>query len=153
MTDPITFDSVTPRLSFPLLYAGQSQKEVFVNEAFALADALIHCIIEAEQSAPPAAPADGFAWLVGMAPSGEWTGKGGKIACRQQGQWIFADPKDGMRLVNRATGQDIRRVNGGWIAPAAPAGVSGGEIADSELRSAFASLVQRLREAGIFPTA
>ena len=35
MTDPIALGVRTPRHSLPLLYPGQAQKEVFVNEALA----------------------------------------------------------------------------------------------------------------------
>jgi hypothetical protein len=153
MTDPISFDSTTPRFGMPLLFAGQSQKEVFVNEALALSDALLHCIVEAEQAVPPAVPTDGLAWLVGATPTGEWAGQGGKIACRQLGQWLFVTPRDGMRLVNKATGQDWRRIAGAWKAPVAPAAPTGGTTIDAEVRAALANLVQRLRDAGVFASA
>jgi len=151
MTAPVSFDSTTPRMGLPLLFAGQSQKEIFVNEALALTDALLHCIVEAEQPAPPASPTDGLAWLVASAPTGDWSGQAGKIACRQLGQWLFVAPRDGMRIVNRATGQDWRRIGGAWKAPVAPAAPSGGASIDTEARAALAILVQRLRDAGIFP--
>lgn len=150
MSEPISFDSITPRFAFPLLYSGQAQKEVFVNEALALADALLFCILEGEQASPPASPGEGKAWLVGTSPAGEWAGQAGKIACRQLGQWLFVTPRDGMRLVNKATGQDIRRMSGAWSTPAAPSLPSGGTVVDAEVRTMLAILVQRLRDAGVF---
>lgn len=71
MSDPFLFDSTTPRFGLPLLFAGQAQKEAFVNEAHALADALIHCAVEGEATAPPGAPVDGTSWLVGSPATGD----------------------------------------------------------------------------------
>lgn len=132
--------------------AGQSQKEVFVNEALARIDGLLHGAIEGTLSAPPATPADGQTWLVGTAPSGAWSGQAGKLALRQGGNWVFASPRDGMRLLDRSTGQH-RHYLGGWHAPSAPTGPSGGTTVDSEARAAILAIVAALRDAGIFPTA
>ena len=71
MSDPITFASASPRLGLPLLFAGQSQKEFFVNEAHALVDALLHAAVEGEADAPPSAAEEGECWLVGDAPSAD----------------------------------------------------------------------------------
>ena len=152
MTDPIAFDTATPRFGLPLLFAGQSQKEVYVNEALALADGLLHCAIQTETATPPATPSDGQAWLVGTSPSGAWSGQAGKLALRQGGNWIFVTPRDGMRLLDLATGQE-RRYHGGWQAPSAPAGPTGGTTIDVEARAAIAALIAKLRDAGIFPSA
>lgn len=150
MTDPISFASVTPRFALPLLFAGQSQKEFYVNEAHALADALLHAACEGEASDPPPSPVDGEAWLVGNGATGEWAGEDGKLAARQSGNWLFAAPLDGMRLFDRSTGQMLL-YNGGWQRPAAPVEPSGGAVIDSEARSAIAGLIAALVDAGIFP--
>lgn len=153
MSDPISFASATPRFGMPMLYAGQSQKEVLVNEGFVRIDALIHCSVEDELATPPADPADGQSWLVGSSPDGAWSGESGRIAARQLGQWIFLAPVDGMRIINRATGQDLRRIDGLWQGPSTPELPTGGPTVDSEARAAIGVLIEKLREAGIFSVA
>lgn len=150
MPDPITFDSISPRFALPLLFAGQAQKEAFVNEAHARADALLHCAIEGEAAAPPTTPVEGTNWLVAASPTGPWAGQAGKIACRQAGNWLFVAPRDGIVLLNRANGQQ-RRYFASWLAPTVPAAPSGGATIDAEARTAIADLVAALRTAGVFP--
>lgn len=150
MPDPIVFDSISPRYALPLLFAGQSQKEAFVNEAHALTDALIHCAIEGTAATPPGSPVEGSNWLVGASPTGAWSGQAGKIACRQAGNWLFVTPQDGMRLLDKSNGQE-RRYAAGWQAPSVPAAPSGGSTIDAEARAAIAALVAALRTAGVFP--
>ena len=149
MSDPV-FDNRTARFELPLLFAGQSQKEVFVNEVAARIDALLHGAIEGEQAIPPATPVDGQAWLVASGASGEWTGQAGKIAARQAGNWLYAVPRDGIKLLNRATGQEIR-YSGGWKAALRPAAPSGGAVVDVEARTAIAAILTALTTAGIVP--
>lgn len=144
------FDSTSPRFGLPLLFAGQAQKEVFVNEAHALADMLLHCAIEGESAAPPASPAEGEAWLVAASPTGSWAGHAGKLAGWQGGNWLFASPRDGMRVLDLSTGQDRRYSGGEWLGPDTPALPSGGAVIDSEARAAIAAIVAALQQAGIF---
>lgn len=152
MSDPLTFDSATPRHSLPLLFPGQAQKEFYVNEAHALIDALLHCAVEDVADAPPFAPEDGVCWLVGSAPTGAWADQPGKLACRQLGNWLFLPPREGLTVLNSANGQIFRFLGGSWMAPAAPDAPTGGTVIDTELRAAFTALLEALAGAGIFAT-
>jgi len=149
MTDTISFDTATPRFALPLLFAGQAQKEFYVNEAHALVDALLHCVVEGTANTPPAAAVDGTAWLVGSAPTDAWAGQAGAIAARQSGTWLFVAPRDGLRVLNRLTGQDMR-FHGGWQNPVRPAQPAGGTTVDNEARVAISQLLSALSMAGIF---
>jgi hypothetical protein len=152
MSDPVTFTSVTPRHQIPLIFSGQSQKELTVNEAHTRADALLHPAIEGAASDPPADPEEGECWLVGADPTGAWTDEEGKLACRQLGNWLFAAPRDGMQVLDKSTGQQVRYL-GGWQVAEAPAEPSGGATADAEARAAIVGLIDALRTAGIFAAA
>lgn len=149
MPDPV-FDTTTARFELPLLFAGQAQKEGFVNEMAARIDALLHPAVEAELAVPPAAPSDGQAWLIAAGASGGWSGKSGQVAARQAGNWLYFSPRHGMRLLNRATGQ-FMQFTGTWAAPSRPAAPSGGSVVDVEARAAISALLSCLTSAGIVP--
>lgn len=150
MSDPISFDNTSPRFSLPLLYAGQAQKEFHVNEAHALIDSLLHVAIEGEASNPPGTPGNGQSWLVGPSPTGDWAGQAGKVASWQGGNWLFTAPCDGMHILNRANGQNMRFF-GSWRMPSAVAAPAGGATVDTEARVAIMQLLTALFVAGIFP--
>ncbi|HEY6870481.1 MAG TPA: DUF2793 domain-containing protein [Novosphingobium sp.] len=130
--------------------AGQAQKEVFVNEALAVLDGVTHCAVEGVRTTPPAAPADGTAWLVGSAAAGEWVGRDGTLALRQAGQWFFVTPADGMQVLDRARGQIVHRIAGAWARPDRPTPPSGGTVIDVEARQALGALVAALQQWGVF---
>jgi hypothetical protein len=132
------------------IFAGQAQKEIFVNEALARIDVLTDGIVESEENSPPTIPVEGSSWLVGDSPVGDWSGMAGKIAGYQSGQWLFVDPRDGLRITNRATGQIMRRLGGNWQIPVAPSAPSGGTTIDLEARALLEGLIAELRVAGIF---
>lgn len=151
MASPVTFDSTSPRLRLPLLFAGQAQKELFVNEALSIADALLHGAIEGSASTPPTSPIDGQNWLISASPTGDWAGHSGEIACRQSGAWIFVQPVDGMKVLNRPNGQ-FMIYRGGWNSAATPNLPTGGATIDSEARAAINQIVAALKIAGVLAT-
>jgi len=146
--DPISFTSASARYRLPYLFSGQSQREVFVNEAHALIDALLHSAIEGTSDTPPATPGEGESWLVGEEPTGAWIAHAGALASFQAGSWVFAAARDGMRLLDTSTGQHIHYCDG-WQRPETPAEPTGGATVDAEARAAIAGLLEALIAAGI----
>ncbi|KHK92370.1 DUF2793 domain-containing protein [Novosphingobium malaysiense] len=151
MTDPLMFDSASPRFGLPLLYAEQAQKEVFVNEAFVLTDALLHCSIEGETGTPPPAPTQGETWLVAAGATGDWEGREGALACFSANSWTFIQPRDGLRVFDVSTGQE-NLFFGFWRKASAPLEPQGGTTVDVEARAAIGLLIDALRVVGAFPT-
>lgn len=133
------------------MLAGQSQKEVFVNEAHARLDALIHCAIEGVQTSPPALPEEGEMWMVDSGADGDWLGRDHALALFRAGGWQYILPVDGMRILDRSTGQDLRYLAEWKLAEDFPE-PSGGTSVDSEARVAIGSLIAALRVAGILPS-
>ncbi|HSG33828.1 MAG TPA: DUF2793 domain-containing protein [Sphingomonadaceae bacterium] len=132
------------------MLAGQSQKEFYVNEAHARIDALLHAAIEGIANDPPASPVEGECWLVDASPAGDWSANAGEIACYEAGNWVFVSPRDGLRLLDRSTGQFLL-YRAGWTAASAPAAPAGGTTVDSEARTAIGELIAALSDAGILP--
>jgi Protein of unknown function (DUF2793) len=89
---------------------------------------------------------------VGASPTGDWAGQAGKIAARQAGNWLFFSARDGMKLLNRASGQELR-FNAGWQVATRPANPSGGTTIDAEARSVIVAILASLTTAGIIPPA
>lgn len=149
MVTPVSFTNTTPRYKLPNLFAGQAQKDLYINEAHALSDALLHAAVEGESNTPPVSPVEGETWLVGPAPTGEWDASASSIASWQSGQWLIVEPRPGMRLQDLSSGGSLY-FDGAWQRPAAPAAPSGGNPIDIEARNAIVNLIETLRDAGIF---
>ena len=151
MSDPITFDSITPRLALPLLFAGQAQKEFTVNEALLRADLALHCTIESELATPPASPLAGQAWLVAANPSGAFGGRAAAIAGFSASGWRFIAARPGLRVYDRASAS-FRHYTDSWQRSVVPATPSGGTTIDQEVRAALGNLLAKLVSAGILAT-
>ncbi|MGB3738521.1 MAG: DUF2793 domain-containing protein [Pontixanthobacter sp.] len=138
----------TPRFALPFLYAGQAQKEFTVNQAHALTDMLLHPAIEGVAHTPPQDAMDGAIWLVGTGATGDWEDYDDTLAGRQAGVWVHAQPQPGMRVYDKAAAQTLVYADG-WYRPLAPSAPTGGEVIDSQMRDAFAELIETLANAGI----
>ena len=132
------------------MLAGQAQKEFFINQAFAMIDALLAMSVEASLSTPPTSPTEGFCYRVVGPGAQDWADRDDHIAFQIGGAWHFAAPIEGMRIFDRDAGVSLR-FRSGWQSAAEPGAVSGGTVVDVEARQGLSELTEALRIAGIFP--
>jgi len=148
MSDPIALASSTPALGLPLLFAGQAQKEFFVNEALCLLDALHPRAVTASQPAPPASAAEGACYRVTAGATGAWAGQEDRLAVHVAGAWHFVAPTEGMVVFDRATdGLVIFRSQ--WQPATVVAIPSGGTVIDAEARATLDALIAALGTMGV----
>jgi Protein of unknown function (DUF2793) len=148
MSEPITFPSGTANVGLPLLFAGQTQKEFFVNQALAILDALAPGAVEASLSAPPAGASDGDCYRIAAPATGDWSSHADKVALRIAGSWHFIAPTEGLTMFDRAAGQWIW-FRSDWEAAPALSLPTGGSTIDIEARNLLAQLVSILRSYGL----
>ncbi len=152
MPDPIAFSATAPRFALPLLFAGQSQKEVSFNEAMLLVDFLLQPVIEGSATTVPTAPTPGQCWIVASGASGLFAARTDQIAAWSEGGWRFIAPLEGMRVYDRTRGGHRIYGGGSWRAPTMPSAPSGGATVDAEARAAINAIAAALRDAGIVLT-
>jgi hypothetical protein len=150
MAVPISFPATTKRFALPLLFAGQAQKEFFLNQAFVLNDALLHCTVLASAQTPPEAADEAACYRVTGPASGEWAGHEGDLAIRLGEGWQFVVPQPGMTVFDIAADAAMLYRNG-WQSADEPALPSGGAVIDAEARQAIFGLIEALRKLGAFP--
>lgn len=152
--------SITVRFEFPLLAAGQAQKEVTHNQAVEAIDRMLHPSVKSRLlNAPPVTASLGDSWIVGDLPVGLWAGMSGSIAVFEGYGWSFVTPKSGM--VTWIQDEFAMAVwhNGwsnGWpITRLIPLAIStvelpaSGTTVDAEMRASFAVLVSNLQQLGL----
>lgn len=90
--------TTTNNLGITLVEQSQAQKEVTVNEAISVLEALQNRGIEdVNLATPPVSPAEGDAYIVAASGAGAWAGKDGKIAYFNS-VWKFITPREGLLL-------------------------------------------------------
>lgn len=85
----------TARLALPYILPAQAQKHITHNEALQRIDAVLHLAIADTLASPPAIVDEESCYLVAPTASGAWSGKAGCIAVRQDGEWLFLEPRPG----------------------------------------------------------
>lgn len=157
------------RFALPLLVPGQAQKEMFHNEALTAIDGLLHACIEGGPvDDPPSGPAAGQSWIVGVAPTGEWSGRTDALATWTAGGWRFAQPVPGMLAWSKAAHVWLRWTGSAWSSGTWPVSAllidgqqvvgprlpevpspSGGTTIDMEARAAVDGLIATLKSHGL----
>jgi hypothetical protein len=88
----------TPNIGIPTMDANVLQPSVPFNKAMQLLDALTHIVVAATANTPPATTSTdvGKVYLVGDAPTGEWSDRAGQLAiCTAATLWEYVVPKQG----------------------------------------------------------
>lgn len=165
--------SSTPRLQLTLLSTGQAQKEVTVNEGFQTIDIVAAGAVEGDpQNDPPASPTIGSCYILGSAPTGDWTGKAQSVAAYTSGGWRLLSPIDGMSFTLKPTGYSAYYRAGAWEIgtirgsklmieglqvvgnqEASIADPTGGPIVDVEGRTAVTQILAAMRAHGLIAAA
>jgi hypothetical protein len=159
----------SPRFALPFILPGQSQKELFHNEALVRIDAALHPAVEEGPRASPAStPVEGQCWIVGQGGAGAWFEKDDSLACWSEGGWRFVRPQPGTSVWNKADGVPLLWDGDGWSSgelrcsgvavggqqvlgerQPAVASPSGGTIIDAEARAAVNALIAALMSHGL----
>ncbi|QLC23664.1 DUF2793 domain-containing protein [Parasphingopyxis algicola] len=162
----------TARLGLPFIQPGQAQKELYHNEALALLDAAVHAAVESRgDDVPPATPSAGQSWIIGAAPTGDWSGRAHNLATWTASGWRFMAPVEGMRIWLRDIGVFSFWTGSAWrdgeligealviqgktvvgLQQSAISDVTGGSVLDGEARTAIAAILSALRAHGLIAT-
>lgn len=157
------------RLALPFIVPGQSQKELFHNEALQVLDTIVAAAVEeGPRNDPPAAPVAGSCFIVGTAPTGEWSGHASALAAFSPAGWRFIRPAEGLQVWMKSTstwaayhsaawelgamrasqlmigGQQVVGPRSGAIADAAA-----GSNVDAEARAAISAILAAMRQHGL----
>ena len=123
---------------------------------------------EPPRQAPPANPAIGQAYVVGVGASGAWAGHDSEIAGFGEGGWRFFAAIEGIGVIDRSSGEILFRRGGSWetgivrgqevrlggqkvvgARQAAIASPAGGSTIDIESRTAIAAMLAAMRSHGL----
>ena len=109
-------DEITPRLTLPLLAAGQMQKHATLNEALTRLDALAQAVARSRSEAsPPAEPVSGDLWLLPDGTSGAWAEfEAGDLVRADVDGWSIVAAPEGLRLWVADEGRLLVRHAGDW---------------------------------------
>lgn len=159
----------TARLGIPYLQAAQIAKEATVNEGLAALDLAVCAAVDGFLvNTPPASPAVGSCYIIGVNPSGAWIGHASALAGYTAGGWRFIAAFEGLTVFDKASGQFATFASGSWdigqvhaakvsiggnqVVGARLAAVTdptGGTTIDTEARNAIATVLARLRQHGL----
>lgn len=157
------------RLLLPFLSPGQAQKETYHNEALQILDTLVAAAVEGPpQNDPPSNPVEGTCFIIGAAPSADWSANAGAVAAYSSAGWRFVAPVEGMVVWVKSTAVFATYAAGAWevgqvrgsellidgvqVVGAQAAAIpdpTGGTTIDTEARATVAWILSVLRQHGL----
>lgn len=127
--------ATTTNLGITLVESAQAQKEVTINQALTVLDALAsYSVVDKDLAAPPASPATGALYIVAASPTGTWAGKATQLAYFDQ-IWRFIAPQNGLRVWVRDESLDYRFNGTAWAVVASGGGGGGSPITSSSAQA------------------
>ncbi len=106
--------ATTNNLGITLVDQSQAQKEVTINQAFSLLDAVTaRLVVDKDLSTPPTSPAPSALYIVAASPTGAWSGKATNLAYFDQ-VWRFIVPQTGMSVWVEDEAVDYRFNGTSW---------------------------------------
>lgn len=93
--------ATTNHLGFTTVSQSQSQKEVTVNNALKLIDAILNTgAVDKDLYTPPGGPTEGAVYIVSdsSTATGDWAGRENDIALYYDGAWNFLTPNEGFTI-------------------------------------------------------
>ena len=145
---------------------------MFHNEALQMLDTIVAAAVEeGPRNAPPASPVAGSCFIIGTAPTGDWSGHASALAAFSAAGWRFIAPFEGLQAWVKSTATFAAYRSGAWevgavrasqlliggqqvvgARAAAVADASGGTTIDSQARSAIAAILAAMRGHGLIAT-
>lgn len=114
--------SASANNSIPFVPENTIDPAAGLNESINTIDALLQlAVLTVNTDIAPASPAEGDRHIVGIAPSGAWAGKAGKLARFLDGYWSFYDARLALDL---ASGILYTRSGAAWLPIQAEASVA-----------------------------
>ncbi|MCZ7851583.1 DUF2793 domain-containing protein [Agrobacterium salinitolerans] len=104
----------TARLRLPYILPSQAQKHVTHNEALQRLDAIVQLVVRATVATPPEDAVEGDCFLLSAGATGDWAGKGGRLAFRQDGAWLSITPQPGWTAWFAAESRYRALQDGNW---------------------------------------
>lgn len=160
------------RLALPFILPGQSQKELFHNEALQMLDTIVAAAVEEPpRNDPPATPVAGSCFIAGSAPTGGWSGHESELAAYSAAGWRFIAATEGLQAWVKSTSTWAVYRGGAWevgtlrgsqlmvggeqvVGPraSAVADAAGGAVVDAQARTAIGAMLAAMRAHGLIAT-
>lgn len=120
--------ATTTNLGITLVESAQSQKEVTINQAISVLDAMAsYAVVDKDLATPPSSPATGALYIVAASPTGAWAGKATQLTYFDQ-MWRFIMPQNGTRVWVRDESADYRFNGTAWAIVASGGGGGSGDM-------------------------